>query len=108
RAGALVGNRREGGDRLEANRLGNRCLISAGTQKNRAYAVFPQCHHDGALRDQANDFSRPASIGRVRMRLPVAAKIALVTAGATAAVGASPIPPGGSALFTRCVSITGA
>ena len=35
------------------------------------------------------------------------AMIALVTAGATAAVGASPKPPGDSALFTRCVSMTG-
>ena len=40
--------------------------------------------------------------------LPVAAKIALVMAGATAAVGASPKPPGDSALATRCVSTIGA
>ena len=39
------------------------------------------------------------SIGSVRMRLPVAAKIAFVTAGATAAVGASPRPPGGFGAF---------
>src|SRR6266404_50053 len=46
-------------------------------------------------------------IGRVRILLPVAAKIAFATAGPTAAVGASPMPPGDSALLTRCVSITG-
>ena len=34
------------------------------------------------------------SIGRLRKRFPVAAKIALTTAGATAAMVASPIPPG--------------
>ena len=37
-------------------------------------------------------------IGRVRILLPVAAKIAFATAGPTAAVGASPMPPGDSAL----------
>ena len=40
------------------------------------------------------------------MRLPVAAKMALVTAGASAEVPGSPMPPGASALFTRCTSIT--
>jgi hypothetical protein len=42
------------------------------------------------------------------MRLAVAAKIAFVTAGATAAVGASPKPPGGSEFLTRYVSTAGA
>jgi len=56
----------------------------------------------------AGDFKSAVSTGSVRIRVPVAAKIALVTAGATAAVGASPKPPGDSALFTRCVSTTGA
>ena len=41
------------------------------------------------------------SIGRVRMRLAVAAKIAFVTAGATTAVGASPKPPGGLGAFDQ-------
>jgi len=36
------------------------------------------------------------SIGSFRKRLPVAAKIALVTAGPMAEVPGSPIPPGGS------------
>ena len=60
------------------------------------------------LLDQPVDFSRLVSIGRMRMRLAVAAKIAFVTAGATTAVGASPKPPGASELLTRCVSTTGA
>jgi calcineurin-like phosphoesterase family protein len=38
------------------------------------------------------------SIGRLRTRLAVAAKIALATAALTAAVGASPMPPGSSLL----------
>jgi hypothetical protein len=36
------------------------------------------------------------SIGILRKRLPVGAKIALATAGTMADVPASPIPPGGS------------
>src|SRR6266404_4292107 len=59
-------------------------------------------------RSQLENLSRLVSIGRVRMRLAVAAKIAFVTAGATTAVGASPKPPGASELLTRCVSTTGA
>jgi hypothetical protein len=46
--------------------------------------------------------------GSFRTRLPVAAKIALVTAGAMADVPGSPMPPGDSALFTRWTSTTGA
>ena len=38
--------------------------------------------------------SSAVSIGSVRMRLPVAAKIALVTAGAIGGVPGSPMPPG--------------
>src|SRR6516225_2441123 len=45
-------------------------------------------------------FSCAGSTGSLRSRLPVAAKIALVTAGTMQAVPASPIPPGGSALGT--------
>jgi hypothetical protein len=53
------------------------------------------------LRSQLGNLSRLVSIGKVRMRLAVAAKIAFVTAGATTAVGASPKPPGASELLTR-------
>jgi hypothetical protein len=45
-------------------------------------------------------FSTLASTGILRRRLPVAAKIALATAGTMADVPASPIPPGGSELWT--------
>ena len=38
-------------------------------------------------RDASETFSSLGSIGKVRMRLPVTAKIAFVTAAATAAVG---------------------
>src|SRR6266700_1940370 len=47
------------------------------------------------------------SNGSVRMRLPVAAKTALASAGAVTAVPGSPIPPGASLLRTRCTSIAG-
>ena len=48
------------------------------------------------------------SIGSFRKRLPVAAKIALVTAGTMAEVPGSPIPPGGSKLWTMWTSMAGA
>ncbi|MGC1573700.1 MAG: hypothetical protein WA750_16510, partial [Pseudolabrys sp.] len=46
----------------------------------------------------ADFFSAEGSTGSFRKRFPVAAKIALVTAGTIADVPASPIPPGGSEL----------
>jgi hypothetical protein len=49
---------------------------------------------------QAGCFSTPASIGILRRRLPVAAKTALAMAGTIADVPVSPMPPGGSELFT--------
>jgi len=56
---------------------------------------------------QTGCFNAVVSIGSFRKRLPVAAKIALATAGAIAEVPASPIPPGGSALRTMWTSIAG-
>jgi hypothetical protein len=53
-------------------------------------------------------FNAAASIGSFRTRLPVAAKIALATAGTIADVPGSPIPPGGSELWTIWTSIAGA
>ena len=44
---------------------------------------------------QPGCFNAVASTGILRGRLPVAAKIALATAGTMAEVPASPIPPGG-------------
>lgn len=51
---------------------------------------------------------RALPIGKSRRRLPVAAKIALQTAGATSDVDGSPMPPGASALSSRRTSMTGA
>src|SRR4029077_7143396 len=53
-------------------------------------------------------FNAAVSIGSFRKRLPVAAKIALVTAGTMAEVPGSPIPPGGSALWAMWTSMAGA
>ena len=47
------------------------------------------------------------SIGSERMRLPVSAKIAFVTAGAIGGVPGSPMPPGFSALGTMWTSTFG-
>jgi hypothetical protein len=52
-------------------------------------------------------FNAVVSIGSFRSRLPVAAKITLVTAGTIAEVPDSPIPPG-SKLWTMWTSIAGA
>ena len=56
----------------------------------------------------AGCFSALASTGNLRRRFPVAAKIALVTAGTIAEVPASPIPPGGSELLMMWTSMAGA
>src|SRR4030095_3437785 len=59
--------------------------------------------------DRCTDcFRAPSSIGSFRTRLPVAAKTAFVTAATTQLVPASPIPPGGSALFTMLTSTAAA
>src|SRR5207302_2720771 len=55
----------------------------------------------------AGYFNAVASTGIFRSRLPVAAKIALATAGTMAEVPHSPIPPGGSAFRTMWTSIAG-
>jgi hypothetical protein len=56
----------------------------------------------------AGCFNAAVSIGSLRKRLPVAAKIALAIAGTMAEVPASPIPPGGSGLCTMWTSMAGA
>jgi hypothetical protein len=67
-----------------------------------------RCDAHGMMgKDYDDDFSEFGSIGRLRRRLPVAAKIAFVTAALTMAVGASPMPPGASAFLIKCVSTTG-
>src|SRR6185503_16210641 len=45
--------------------------------------------------------------GRLLMRLPVAAKIALLTAGSTGGSAGSPRPVGGLFVTTKCTSISG-
>jgi len=45
--------------------------------------------------------------GELADALPVAAKIALVSAGMTAAVAVSPIPPGAAVLLTMWTSTAG-
>ena len=52
-------------------------------------------------------FRASARIGRLRMRLPVAAKMALVTAGAMGGVPGSPMPPGASPLWMMRTSTCG-
>src|SRR5260370_4093489 len=59
----------------------------------------------GALSVHTGCFNAAVSIGSLRKRLPVTAKIALVTAGAMAEVPCSPIPPGGSKLWTMWTSM---
>ena len=54
-----------------------------------------------AIRDQTG------IIGKDRIRLPVAAKMALLTAGATQGTAGSPMPVGGAWEGTICTSTTG-
>jgi hypothetical protein len=56
----------------------------------------------------AGGFNAVASTGIFLSRLPVAAKIALTTAGMMHEVPHSPIPPGGSELATMWTSVAGA
>src|SRR5213594_3407119 len=66
-------------------------------------------HHSDANLPRYTLASRSCSFtGSLRIRLPVAAKMALVTAGITAEVPGSPMPPGASLLLTRWTSIAGA
>jgi hypothetical protein len=53
-------------------------------------------------------FNAVVSIGSFRRRLPVAAKMALTTAGTMAEIPALPVPPGGSELWTMWTSMAGA
>jgi hypothetical protein len=57
---------------------------------------------------QADCRNAVVSTGIFRSRFPVAAKIALVTAGMIAEVPGSPIPPGGSEFCTMWTSMAGA
>src|SRR5258706_1392858 len=58
-------------------------------------------------REHEHVLHNSASIGSRRMRLPVTAKIAFASAGATGGKPGSPMPLGSSVDGTMCVSITG-
>src|SRR6266849_2520608 len=60
------------------------------------------------LRERSRGYAKSsARMGRRRRRLPVAAKTALQTAGATTGKPGSPLPVGSSLLMTRCTSTLG-
>src|SRR5216110_2222600 len=63
-----------------------------------------QLHRPG---DASRQGQTKEGIGSRRIRFPVAAKIALQTAGARAGSAASPTPPGGPSLGTRRTSTCG-
>src|SRR5260370_11534271 len=63
-------------------------------------------YHNGNA-DACSYAKSSARIGRRRRRLPVAAKMALPTAGATTGKPGSPMPVGSSLLMTKCTSILG-
>ena len=69
-------------------------------------APFTVAHLDRLA--HAGCFNTEASTGNLRRRLPIAANMALVTAGTISDVPASPMPPGGSWLCTMCTSTSGA
>src|SRR5579864_1841781 len=114
RAGAgvvLLGGPRDGG-RLRTDRQscgGQRCgqqqqdAAGPGTCHNEA----PQGQRDGSLPRRYAFFRSVARIGSRRIRFPVAAKIALATAGATLGTPGSPTPAIFSLLGTICVSTFG-
>jgi len=60
-----------------------------------------------ARRRPATPDDQSSRIGRRRMRCPVAANTALVTAGATGGIAGSPVPVGGSVLGTIWTSTVG-
>lgn len=63
-------------------------------------------HHD-QTRERQRDVGFDLRIGRRRIRLPVAAKMALVSAGAAGGSGGSPIPAGGLSVGRMWTSISG-
>ena len=71
-------------------------------------AAKPALRSGAAPASQLCCFNAFASTGIFLSRLPVAAKIALATAGTTADVPGSPMPPGASELGTIWTSIAGA
>ncbi len=102
--------------RLRPSLEANRASRNRGTSNRRC----PTTHRFAAARPSGRRSSQAAAgdvrggytksserIGSLRSRLPVAAKIALATAGIIDGVLASPIPPGAAWLGTMCTSTTG-
>src|SRR5262249_8025193 len=75
-----------------------------GDQGGGAKDGGPRIAHDDLLQVVPSCLAR----GRRRMRLPVAAKMALAMAGAATDVPGSPMPPGAFALGTSTTSMAGA
>src|SRR5882762_11495846 len=95
-----VGDARERGDRFQRDHLGG-AQRNGGGSETRHQTKDPHGRHRRTSFMSGFDFKRAGSIGSVRIRTPVAAKIAFVSAGAMADVGVSPTPPGASVLFTK-------
>src|SRR5882724_4429961 len=95
----------EARDRVEGRGIGRlgRFGAAAGGERQDDYDELREGTHDRSPQAKR----RWRSSGSVRIRLPVAAKTALATAGAVTAVPGSPIPPGASPFRTRCTSIAG-
>lgn len=86
-------------------RMSHAVLLLALLRVRHALRRARPCAATGILQDWPR--SAEASIGRERTRLPVAAKIALHTAGAIGGTATSPTPPGFSLLSTMCVATRG-
>src|SRR5712692_6901055 len=92
-------------DRVEQSRIGRWGRFDATAGGDR--------QDDDEWQEDTHGFSPQAERswsfrGSFRIRFPVTAKTALVSAAAVTAVGGSPIPPGASRFRTRCTSMGGA
>jgi hypothetical protein len=99
-----TGSRQERGKRSRA--YSDQATAPSHSSPPRQYVRRRDWYRCGSV--HAGCFNAVLSIGSFRTRLPVAAKIALVTAGTTAEVPGSPIPPGDSELRMMWTSIAGA
>src|SRR4029078_6349378 len=95
--------------RFEGHAKEKRCFnrLFGRSAKLRSLTMTPQEAHYLYIPAYGDCFSIATSTGILRRRLPVAAKIAFLTAGTIADVPVSPIPPGGSELGTILTSIEG-
>ena len=85
----------DGDDEIAGHRARRRVRLAQSDLRKRAEMIA----YDHRKLSPAN--------GSVRIRLPVAAKIALHTAGAAAGRPGSPKPVGGADDFMKCTSTTG-